>query len=96
LGSASAVRYLLYYGEAKVFTGEQQFQQAMLAAKQVHQHGGKIYLTDDFVHPSLTVQRRNAAAFAQVQSMLQQQQANIHLLHQQDNTAAAVYQWTPQ
>ncbi len=96
LGSASAVRYYLYYGQAKVFTGEQQFAQAMLAAKQVHQQGGKIYLTDDFVHPSATVQRRNAAAFSLVKNMLQQQQANIHLLHKQDDTAAAVYQWTPQ
>ncbi|WP_416437932.1 hypothetical protein [Phnomibacter sp. MR] len=96
LGSASAVRYLLYYGQAKVFTGEQQFAQAMLAAKQVHQQGGKIYLTDDFVHPSATVQRRNAAAFSLVKNMLQQQQANIHLLHPQEATAAAVYLWKPQ
>lgn len=95
LGSASAVRYILYYGKGKVFSGEQQFAQAMLEAKQVHQHGGKIYLTDDCVHPSATVQRRNPAAYSLVQSMLQQQQANIYLLHPQNDNAAAVYEWLP-
>lgn len=95
LGSASTIRYFVYYGRAKIFTAEQQFEHAMLAAKQVHANGGKVYLTEDFVHPSATVHFRSPSVYIKVNEMLKAQQSKIIEVHRQKQQAAAVYEWLP-
>jgi hypothetical protein len=92
LGSASMLRYILYYSPVQLCTPEQQFAVCMDKIAATLAAGGRVYLLDDVVHPSKTIAYRHKEAYDAVVGFVNRNKSAIVPANTAGKNVSVVYQ----
>lgn len=90
-GSASTLRYILYYVPAELCSPEQKFGECILKIKRNFANGGSVYFLEDMMHPSETIRYRHKKAYDEVAEFISRNRNNFRVMNEGEPEEAIIY-----